>query len=234
MDFLIKEKLNTFENQKIIDFLNSIDFYCIEQHPEWNAKIDEYTQTFFLCLDEVKNVKCFANIILSNGPIKIATINFGPAFQDFGVLQESIQFLHKYFSNLGFACLSVQLGIQTNPQAELLEYNVNNLFKIRYQFKPENVWSSILIDISRPEAEILQSFSKGHKSAIKRASKSGLVVSIENSKMHLDQFIQLYIKMLKHRGLSVDQSNIERQLKNINNFLYNNKKGFFEYVFEFF
>lgn len=232
MDFLIKEKLNEFEHEKIIEFLNSIDFYCIEQHPDWNVEIDQYTQTFFLCLDDNKNVNCFANIILSNGPFKIATINFGPAFQDFLILEKSIQFLHKYFSKLGFSKLSVQLGTITNPLVELFEYNINHLFKITYQFNEENVWSSILIDLLRSETEILQSFSKGHKSGIKRSAKTGMKTSVENSELNLNQFIELYIKMLEHRGHSINKIKIHQQLKNINNFLYLKNKGFFEYVFE--
>ena len=197
MNFSVKDKLDSHEYNSIVNFLDSLNFYCIEQHPDWASKIEGYSHTFFFCTDDNDSVTCFANIILSNGPFKTANINFGPAFSDFEVLKKAIQFLHNYFSSKKFIFLSIQLGINISKQTELLEYNINQNFKVKYYFKPGNLWSSILVDLTRPETEILQSFSKGHKRKIKNSiRKWDLRTTIQNDSGHLKSFIELHIKML--------------------------------------
>ncbi len=67
MNFSVQDKLAIHEYSSIINFLDSLNFYCIEQHPDWTAKIEGYRHTFFLGVDDDNKVTCFANIILSNG-----------------------------------------------------------------------------------------------------------------------------------------------------------------------
>lgn len=233
LDFCVKDKLGAQEYTNIVNFLDSLNFYCIEQHPDWNVKIEDYSHTFFLCTDDNGKVICFANIILTNGPFKTANINFGPAFSDFGVLKEAIQFLHNYFLSQKFIFFSIQLGINISNQTELLEYNINKDFKIKYYFKSGNLWSSICVDLTRPETEILQSFSKGHKSTIKSAySKSKLRISMQNNPDNLESFIDLYVKMMEFRKLPYNKENIIHLFNSINGFIYENNKGFIGYIFD--
>ena len=233
MNFFIKENLDLSEYNSIVDFLNSLSFYCIEQHPDWNSKIDGYPQTFFFCTDDSKNVTCFANIILSNGPFKVAKINFGPAFSDFEVLKNGLQFLYNYFSSHNFIFFSIQLGINTSDQTELLEYKINKYFKVKSDFKPENLWSSISVDLTRPENEILKSFSEQHRRSIKRASlKFGLKTILQKDQDNLKAFIDLYDKMLSFRKLSKNGDNSTNLFNKINSFINENNKGFIEYIFD--
>lgn len=233
MEFSVKNKLNKDEHEKTVNFLDSITFYCIEQYPDWNVKIEDYSHSYFLCTDENNHIVGFANIILSNGPFKTAQINFGPAFNDFEVLEKGIRFLHNYFSSKKFISFSIQLGTHISNQTELLEYNINRDFKVTYHFKPGNVWASICVDLLRPENEILKSFSKGHKSSIKSVySKSKLRVSMENNPDHLKSFINLYIKMMEVRMLNLNIKYAFHLFNSINDFIYENNNGFIEYILE--
>lgn len=232
MGFCVKDKLNINEYQGVLKFLDSLSFYCIEQHPAWNNKIEKYTQTFFLSTDEKGDINCFGNIILSKGPFKIANINFGPAFYDYAVLTQAIEFLHGYFSTQKFIFFSIQLGTYINNQTELLEYNINNRFKVRYFFTHGNSWTSMCVDLTRPEEEILRSFSKGHKSTIKSAyTKKKLRISTANNTEHLKAFIEVYIKMETARNLAFEKKHLSELFNNINNFINENNKGFIAYIF---
>ncbi|MGN6533350.1 MAG: GNAT family N-acetyltransferase [Ginsengibacter sp.] len=233
MDFVIKNELDVDEHNKVIDFLDSLNFYCIEQHPRWNTEIDRYSQSFLLSTNEKGVVNCFGNIILSNGPFKSANINFGPAFSDFKVLTKAIEFLHAYFSSQKFIFFSIQLGAYTSNQTELLEYNINRNFKVKYFFTHANTWTSLCVDLKKPEDELLRSFSKGHKSSIKSVyAKNNLRVSIENNLENLQCFIELYITMMSFRKLPFNKKRITDLFHSINDFIHANNKGFFEYIFE--
>jgi lipid II:glycine glycyltransferase (peptidoglycan interpeptide bridge formation enzyme) len=233
MSFCVKDELTIDEYSNVTKFLDSLNFHCIEQHPAWNTKIEKYQRSFFFSTDEKGHINCFGNIILSKGPFKTASINFGPAFADYAVLTQAIKFLHDYFSTQKFTFFSIQLGVYINNQTELLEYNINNDYKVKYFFTHANSWTSICIDLKKPENDILKSFSKGHKSSIKSAySKNNLRVSIENNTEHLQSFINLYIKMETARKLTFEKKEITHLFKSINDFMYENNKGFIEYIFE--
>lgn len=233
MGFCIKKKLNNDEYDNVVTFLNSLSFYCIEQHPDWNVKVEKYKHNFFLNTDEKGNINCFGNILLSHGPLKTASINFGPAFNDYKVLTKAIAFLHSYFSSRKFIFFSIQLGTYKNNQTELLEYNINKDFKVKYYFKPGNLWSSVYIDLSRSENEILKSFSNGHRRRINNSfSKNGITVKVKNDEVCLQSFIRLYIKMYKLKNLPYTENEITDSFNNLNSFIYENNKGFMIYIFQ--
>ena len=233
MNFSIKEKLNIEERENIISFLNTLPFYCVEQHPDWNIKIEEYFHSFFVCTDENNHIVSFANIILSNGPLKTAQINYGPAFNDFEVLKMVIKFLHNFFLSRKYIFLSIQLGIDISNQTELLEYNINRDFKVKYHFKPGNLWASVFVDLTRSENEILKSFSNGHRRRIKNSySKNKISIKIENDKVHLLLFVKLFMKMSNLKKLGYVEKEITHLFNSINAFIYDNNKGFILYIFQ--
>lgn len=232
MAYLVKNNLEETEYRKVINFLNSLNFYCIEQHPAWNDKIDKYPQKYFIGMDENGLVNCFGNIIISKGPFKYATINFGPAFKDFTILTNAIQFLYSYFTSEKYIYFSIQLGNYLSNETELLEYKVNKNLKPKYYFANGHTWTSTSVDLNRTENEILKSFSKGHKSSIKSVySKNSLKVRFENNLSHLQEFIELYKKMMASRKLFVDE-NLFDLFNNINQFIYESNNGFIGYIFD--
>jgi lipid II:glycine glycyltransferase (peptidoglycan interpeptide bridge formation enzyme) len=232
MNYFVKDKLDQSEHEKVLNFLSSLSFYCIEQHPDWDCETLDCPKTFFYCTDDNQKVQCFANILLSKGPFKIANINFGPAFSDHEVLTKSIQFLHNYFSSNGFIFFSIQLGTYVNEKTELLEYIINKSFKVKSYFKPGFVWSSLSVDLTRSEDEIFQSFSKVHKQCLRNSYKKGLTISIQNDNSGLNAFIDLYIKMLTSRKLPYIKSDIISYFSKIFDFIAEYDKGFIGYIID--
>ena len=233
MEFIIKDKLDPSERKETLSFLSTLNYYCIEHHPDWTFDNENSIKKIFYCRGDNQEVLCFANILISkNGPFKAANINFGPAFREFEVLTESIQFLHNYFSTQGYICFSIQLGTYISEKTELLEYKINNNFKVKYCFEPGNLWSSLSVDLTRPEAEIFKSFSSAHKANIKASYKKGLTVTIQRESNDYNAFIELYIKMYQFRNLTYKTSDIIYSITNIFKFINKNHTGIYVSIFD--
>lgn len=233
MEFYIKDKLDQTEHKNILNFLSSLSYYCIEQHPDWAFEDRSSLDKFFYCTSDDQEVQCFANILISkNGPFKVAYIDFGPAFEDYEVLTKSIQFLHDYFSKSGFIHFSIQLGTYISEKTELLEYTINKNFKVKYYFKPGNLWSSLSVDLTRTEAEIFKSFSSAHKANIKASYKKGLRITIQKDNYDINSFIELYMKMYEFRKLVYDKSILVYSVTSIFAIMAKYDKGFCVSIFD--
>lgn len=234
MGFYIKDKLDQVEHEKILKFLSSLSFYCIEQHPDWDLEYDKVdSKNYFFFTNDKNDLQCFANIFISKkGLFKVAYISFGPAFEDHKVLTNSIRYIYNYFSKQGFIYLSIQLCIYINEKSELLEYEINENFKVNYYFKPGNLWSSLIVDLTKTESEIFKSFSKGHKSSIKAGIKSGLKITIQKDYTCLNEFIELYIKMYEFRKLIFNKKLVIKEITNIFTFINKHGKGFIECIYD--
>lgn len=233
MEFHIKGELDPSEKEKTLNFLSSLNYYCIEHHPDWAFDNENSLKKIFYCSGDNQEVLCFANILISkNGPFKVANINFGPAFKEYEVLIESIQFLHNYFSTHGYIYFSIQLGIYTSEKTELLEYKINKSLKVKYYFEPGNLWSSLSVDLTRPEAQIFNSFSSAHKANIKASYKKGLKVTIQKDNYDHNPFIDLYIKMYKFRNLPINEKEVIYSINNIFEFITKYNKGIYVSIFD--
>lgn len=232
MDFIVNNKLDQIEHEEILNFLSTLNYYCIEQHPDWDYGTG-ISRIFFLGIDDNKKVHCYANVLVSTGFFRTANINFGPAFKSFEVLYSSIQFLLDYFTSLGYIYFSVQLGTYISSETELFEYRINRYYKAKYYFKPGNLWSSLQVDLTKSEDEILRSFSKGHKSTIKSAySKTELKTTILKDDKNLRGLIDLYIKMNVSRRLSFKNSEVVHLFESTSDLIVKYDKGFIEYIFD--
>jgi hypothetical protein len=233
MEFYVNDKLDQTEHENILNFLSSLDFYCIEQHPDWDSEYQGVPKKFFFCTDENQAVKCYANIIVSrNGPFKLAFINFGPAFADYEVLTSALQFLHGYFSKEGYIYFTIQLGIYISEKTELLEYTINKYFKVKYYFKPGNLWSSLCVDLTRSETDIYESFSRGHRKNIKAGYKKDLKMAIHKDNSGFKDFIALYTRMLEFRNLPYNKQAVIYEFNNIFDIMSKYNKGFIGYIYE--
>jgi lipid II:glycine glycyltransferase (peptidoglycan interpeptide bridge formation enzyme) len=233
MKFFLEDRLDKDIQEQVLRFFATLKFYCVEQHPDFNCEYEGSRLKYFYCIGDSGRIECFSKIvILKRGPFKTATINFGPAFEDYMILNESIRFLHNTFLVNGYSFLSIQLGIYINDKTELLEYKVNKDFRISYYFTPENVWSSVFVDLTKPEDEIFKSFCSAHKSNIKSAIKKGLKIIIQKEKNDISPFVELYVRMLEFRKISFSRSEIIKSYTEIFRFINNNNQGFFVSIFD--
>lgn len=212
-DFIYNLEVN--KKAEFIAFYRSVDHVTIEQHASWVETTDpEKKYCKFIATEKEKTV-CTAIIEESKQfIIKTANIQFGPLFLDNDVLIICIQKISEFYKKKGFSVLSIQLAIPTGASADYIEYKLNKITKPRYSFDRNN-WSSIVIDLALSEDELLRNMSKGHKSDIKKAYKSELSILNDFSSQQFNDFIAVYKKMHKERGLAENKQGSSVYLNNI-------------------
>ena len=214
------------------EFYNSLNWVAIEQHPLWWKSIEPSKKICWFTAQKDGLIFCSA-IIEERGEkfIRHASIQFGPLFRSNDALLLSLEQICLYYSRLGFVFLTVQLSLETGADADYIEYNINKTRKpVRY-FDREN-WSSVIIDLSLDLDVLLRNMSKGHKSDIKKAQKSGLRVSCDFTGDHFDAFISIYRKMHQFRGLKEHKDGSAVYLKGILDFFEKHKAGRFFLVYD--
>jgi hypothetical protein len=207
------------------EFYNSMPSPAIEQYPYWERKTGPGIRYCFFSAVENEERVCFAVVKEETKYIfKTASIEFGPLFADPDALIECLAAIHEYYKKQGMILCTVQLGIATGTEADYIEYKLNRKFPVTYVFDRNN-WSSIRIDLNCSEEEIFKNFSKGHKSDIKKAIKSGITVVEQFTEQELETFAGIFIKMHEFRALSVNKDDASAMLGNLVQFLPAHKKG---------
>ncbi len=227
MHFFFKYNISDTEIDQIKRFYNSLDLVTIEQYPKWNEVIEDYSSKvcYFLAKENEETV-CFAQIkeIGIKSIHFTAQIEFGPIFKDADFLIKSMEKIHRYYKRKGFTYLFIQLAIPTGAISDYIECKLNQLLKIRYIFDRQNK-TSILVDLKPQEEEIFRNFSKGHKSAVKKAIREGIITKEVDSIDEVSALSEIYIKMCQSRKLSINIEKTKRQFKNIFIFLKEERKG---------
>jgi hypothetical protein len=232
VDFSFKKELSADEFAEVEKFYLSLSFCTIEQHPRWHVALAASEDvTYFLAKD--KTLKAFAIITeRTYAFFKIAKISFGPLFNDNDTLAQSIIAIKNHYQSIGFYYLSIQLAMPTGSSADYIEYKVNKEIKVDYVFDREN-WSSLTVDLSVPVDDTFRGFSKGHKSAIKKAINDGTVTRKLTSDEEIDQFAGVFVKMQASRNLAGSGVDDTRSLfKNMHRFLTEQRLGFLLGVYD--
>jgi hypothetical protein len=232
VDVTFRNQLPNEELEEVEKYFLSLSFNTIEQHPRWKDAIG-VNEKFTYVLARDKGLKAFAIVAERDYRIlKTARISFGPLFSDPDSLIETIIAIQKHYKASGFSYLAIQLAMPTGPAADYVEYKVNREFPVEYVFDRYN-WSSLTIDLTVPADDIFRRFSKGHKSAIKKAVTDGTVTRKLTSSSEVDQFAKVFVKMQEVRNLSgsgLDET--ELQFNHIHDFLTKGNLGFFLGVYD--
>ncbi len=206
MQFFFKYKISDAELDQIKKFYNSLDLVTIEQYPGWNEVIEDYSsKVCYFLAKENDEIVCFAQIKeIGLKFIRFAAqIEFGPIFKNSDFLMESVKRIHKYYRRKGFIYLFIQLAIPTGAISDYIECKLNQAIRIKQVFNRDNK-TSIAIDLTKSEEEIFKSFSKGHKSAIKKTIKENVTVKPVDSLDEALALSEIYIKMCDTRNLKID------------------------------
>jgi len=224
MKFQFLDELSNENLENIEFFYRNLDWISIEQHPLWPKVGINQGEYFYFLASNDSGVKCFA-LVKKIGFFffHTAEIHFGPIFTDKETLVECLTEIVKYCASNGFISLTLQLGFPTGAVADFIEYKMNKEFSPRTYFDREN-WSSIIVDLTKDEEEILRGFSNGHKRQIKKALKHNLKITTYSTQQELEEFILIYIKMRQERGLETDPSEAS-QLSKMVNFLVEGHHG---------
>ncbi|HEY1871795.1 MAG TPA: peptidoglycan bridge formation glycyltransferase FemA/FemB family protein [Chitinophagaceae bacterium] len=197
----------------------------IEQDPEWPCIESAPVVYCYFTASDANQIVCAAVITENRKAIfRSAEIRFGPIFTDPEQLIASILAIHSHYKSGGFMSCTVQLAIQTGAVTDYLENILNKKLKIGYRFDRNN-WSSLVVHLRDPEEEIFKSFSKGHKSDIKKALKNNIKVSECLSAEEFGIFCNIFSKMNRERGLGINEGENNRFLKNIFEYTTDHNKG---------
>lgn len=225
MDVGIKYTLNETDIQKMAEFYGSLGFVAVEQHPKWPAALAP-DKRFCYFLGSIDGKLVVSAIIEESTRLSISTaaITFGPLFSSPEHLIEGINHICAHYRKKGLAWLTIQLAIPTGAAADYIEYKLYQQNPFKHIFNREN-WSSILINLQQDEETLRKNLSKGHKSDIKKAQKSGLFVTEQVSNDDLDAFADIYARMHKERGLKESSSGSRTFLTMVNRLLQDNNLG---------
>jgi hypothetical protein len=226
MEFCFTYTLTKFEKEDVTKYLDSLDFFAMEQHPEWcEITGDERRCCYFLAKEE-NNICCFAQLMeYERTWVKMAHLQFGPATNNPQLIIDSVLKIYEYYKKERKSLLTIQLALPTGANSDYIEYRLNALLNIKYVFDRNN-WSSIYLDLSKPTNDIFRSFSKGHKSDVKRAVTHGLSVKkMPLSNDEIKEFGIIFNKMYKSRDLSINENHTYQLINNLSAFFENEKRG---------
>lgn len=218
MEHLFQTKIDNELQDKIVLFLTQ-QSAAIEQYPGWYDISGNCHPVLYYIGMQNNSIVCYATIIEPES--KIAIIEFGPVFSNRDDALCSLKEIARYYKRK-FIGLKIQLFTPIGTDSEFIYQNLAlNQKIIHYVNKNEN-WSTLQVDLSVPGEDIFKNFSKGHKSAIKKAQKQGLYVKEISDIESINQFIRIFVKMHESRSLHLD-SEIHSIIPKIFNFL--NEKG---------
>ena len=125
----------------------------------------------------------------------IVFIQDGPVSNDSVVISEMISAIRAHYSQIFFAFTTIQL-----PLSKGIYHNIANNESIA-KLVDIPTWSTILIELSDLET-LTKNFTKGHYSAIKKAEKSGLIISNEITSQTITDFAKLFDETYKSRKIA--------------------------------
>ena len=215
---VFKRELDESEAKAVNDFCHAADYFAVEQaigFPEilYTARI-----TYFWLSDD-QGIRSFAQI---NEAFGCAHIWFGPVCDDPNMMIESVIRIADFYKGKGYWYLGIQPYRKSGSEADYIEYILNRQLRIKYLFTNENTKSSLEIDLGMNPNDIYSRFSKGHKSAVTKAVKSGITINEMITPAHLEDFTRIYEKMRNHRRI---KGHTAEEIRRICNYLTINRCG---------
>jgi lipid II:glycine glycyltransferase (peptidoglycan interpeptide bridge formation enzyme) len=220
MQAVFKLELDNTERERIKLFCDSADYCSVEQSLGWSQMFNKAKICYFYLIDE-DVIKSFSQIIES---FKFANIVFGPVCNEKEIMITSINEIINYYKKHRFIYLGIQLYLKSGYESDYIEYAINKEHSIKYIFDVKNTRSSIEIDLTNNQEDLYNTLRENHKRSIKKAIKLKLKVEAVSSPTDLACFFEVILKMFKARKHELGIFSLD-QLKMINNYLVDNKKG---------
>jgi hypothetical protein len=219
MKTVFKSELDNSDKLAVTKFAGEVDYFAIEQQIGFPELLYHSKITYFLLRDDEDSLKSFCQI---NENFKSAHIWFGPVCDDPDLMIESILRIVEYYKSMHFWYIGIQPYWKTGYDADYIEYYLNQKIKIDYIIDNENTKSSLEIDLHESIDAIFGKFSKGHKSAIKKAKKTGITVLEASSASEISSFQQVYLRMCQNRNI---RAHTPGEIEGISNYLSSHKLG---------
>lgn len=218
MKTVFKTELNEQEFKDIREFCSGTEYFALEQSIGFPSILYTTKITYF-CLLDGELIKSFCQI---NENFRFAHIWFGPVCNDPEMIVLSINEIVKHYKKRAFWYLGVQLYLKTGPDCDLIEYQLNRSYSIRYVFDNENTKSSLEIDLDHSTESILREMRKGHRSDIRKAENEGINVQEVQDPDSIKAFTTVYRKMCRNRSIA---GHSEKEAEEIIKYIIDNKMG---------
>lgn len=203
MEHIFLSKLDLHQQEKATQFLINQNA-SIEQYPGWyEANGNFLTLNYYFGIQN-DQILSFCTILETIN--KKAVIDFGPSFTSPDQAIESINEIKEYYKKKRFNTIKIQLFIPAGTDSEYIEQKLYLHSQIKHYVNKNENWSTLEIDLSLSDEEIYSKFSKGHKSAIKKALKAGIRTVELKDESEVSKFIEIFIKMHKARSLPINEN----------------------------
>jgi hypothetical protein len=223
---IVISKNISVDKEKIIEFLDEQDNVAIEQYPDWPSK-GNY-RYFYIKRNE--NIVAYVKVKEINAKLfKFARLDFVPPFVDKESGYDLINSILSYYKKNKYVYLSVQFGFPVSSISEYIDILVNRKYKVRYIYNPGNIWCSLRMSFNNNNIEeIFNTFTSGHKRAIKKTQNMLNVKKIEDEK-ELKDYFNIFQNMMNRKKINYNISYDD--IYDIYKYLEKNKKGYILGVF---
>lgn len=218
MRAVFKSRLDDSEAQKIKQFCASAKYFAIEQSLGFPEILGASPKTYFYLTSD-EEILSFSQI---NESFKFAQIWYGPVCDDREVMIESVLSIADHYRKRRFWYLGIQPYRKTGYESDYIEYALNRKLRISYVFSNENTKTSLEIDLDQSLEKIFSSFRKGHKSAVRKAISTGIVVAEPETPADLNSFVDVYLSMCRDRGI---KGHTPMEVAGIHQYITENKCG---------
>ena len=214
MEFNLVHQLSEEIHNKISAFISTFPFVAAEQNPEWISfhNFSAARPAYCYALNSGGSIVFFA-VVLEKKILRKADIEFGPLFSDTTILTKGLNYLYNAYRKKFYGSLEVQIPAYENEIVAFINNKTRKELPSHETLKP---WTSLIINLTKPEDDIYKDFSKGHWSAAKKAIREGLTCKQADDENELKQLHELLNKVYISRGVASGEVISFSFLKKIN------------------
>ncbi|MBD3392678.1 MAG: peptidoglycan bridge formation glycyltransferase FemA/FemB family protein [Chitinivibrionales bacterium] len=225
MDVEFKHTLSESEREEVAAFQDSLTFAALEQYPDWGSVVEFSGRVCHFTARESGVIVCYA--LVFERLINVALVEFGPLGSDPKVLAESIRHIHNHYRRRGFLGVHMQPSLPAGEPSAILEREIRGYPELVPCLRRGDQWCTLVIDMRQDVEQIYKRFSKGHRSAIRRAAKEGMIARPVQDEGELHAFLDIFVKMHRARRLHLDVGPTRHVLARLWVFLSDRRMGHF-------
>ncbi len=182
---VVSSDLSATDKESIRIFFQGADHPSHFNNPAWAELAEPYKKHLFVRFYENGRLTAIATVYTR---MSLCTVHFGPMVEELKRLDYYLAQLVRYLRENKFGLLFLEVKSDREIDTS--------------SFSKKGAWNTILISLEgRTSQDIFQTFSKGHRSAIKKAYKEGLEARFISDSALLEQLAKIYDDMHFRKGL---------------------------------
>jgi lipid II:glycine glycyltransferase (peptidoglycan interpeptide bridge formation enzyme) len=219
---LVKTTLNNTELDQAKNFFGQAPYSAFLQNPEYEKVIGKNALHVLLYGEDSNSIIGYA---LAEAKKKLlTTISFGPICADEDLFPALAISCIKALQEYGFKIIRFQPPlIQSHTWNKTLSHLQKKFTS--FSLPSELNWTTLILDISPSEDNLIKSFSENHRRSIKKAKNENLVIEQINSIKEMNGFAEGLCKMYAARKIPNNLEIEKERLKNLFVFAVEKKNG---------